>query len=259
MFPWWSGVLLFSAWFWYSDGVDRGLDLKGGASLTYFVDTSALPAAARDSALQNTVRVIEERINAIGLKDVKVDSLPPDRFEVQFPGKESAEVNRIKSILVKLGQLEFRMVATGPEGRGGREETERRRKDEMGEAYPGAPLGYRWVPMRPERAADGTFFPARPDRLVEIPEQRQQQEVDRLLKDRATLEVQRAEVESDPDKRAEVDASLLEIDQQLARAQEDLRGPLGLLQALRGCAHDGPYLDILIDIHQHHQMANWIS
>ena len=75
---------MLSAYFWYSDGVDRGLDLKGGASLTYFVDTSELPQAARDSALQHTVRVIEERNNVIGPRDVKVDALPPDRFEVQF-------------------------------------------------------------------------------------------------------------------------------------------------------------------------------
>ncbi|MHC4473103.1 MAG: hypothetical protein ACYS99_19320, partial [Planctomycetota bacterium] len=140
-------AIVLAAYFWQSDGVDRGLDLKGGASLTYRVDVSTLPPAARDDALQNTVRVIEERINNLGLRDVKVDALPPDRFEVQFPGKEPAEVKRIKDVLITLGQLEFRIIAlpAGEKvglGSPGRETDERKRREEMGSAYPGPSAGF---------------------------------------------------------------------------------------------------------------------
>ena len=99
-------AIMLAAWFWYSDGVDRGLDLKGGASLVYKLDerevAEILSKAPGSNPLLDTVRVIEERINALGLKDVKVDALGGDQFEVQFPGKEPSEVARIKNILMRL-------------------------------------------------------------------------------------------------------------------------------------------------------------
>ncbi len=204
-----------AAWFWKTDGVSRGLDLRGGASLTYSLNLSQLPPRAREDALLNTVSIIEERVNNLGLKDVKVDALPPDQFEVQFPGKESREVERIKKILTRLGNLEFRIIAMPPGeevrlGSPGVETTERKRRREMGKSYPGPRRGYRWVPlMTPTVDSEGN--PIR-DRLVEIPEADAEAEVERLTR---LLE----EVKGDPAKEAEVN-------RQLEKAREELRRKL---------------------------------
>lgn len=208
-----------AGWFWYHDGVSRGLDLRGGASLTYKLELETLPPNAREGAIQNTVQVIEERINNLGLKDVKVDALPPDQFEVQFPGQESRDVERIKGILTQLGQLEFRMVAepgsVRGEAEGSMEAKERARKQRMGDAYDGPPIGYRWVPARPVRNAEGQEIPGGPDRLIEIPEAQAKAEVDRiakLLEDPA--------VASDADKKAEAERQLEAAKERLAEVEK---------------------------------------
>ena len=196
-------AIVLSAYFWWHDGVDRGLDLKGGASLTYQLDFSTLPAKQHEDSLLNTVRVIEERINNLGLKDVKVDALPPDQFEVQFPGQESRDVERIRTILTRLGQLEFRMLATEPE-----ETAERQRRDRMGSDYPGpqpsGDMGYRWVPQRsPGTDEAGNPLPAGPDRLIEVPEADEEAEVARL-----TALLEEDEIRGSPTKTAEVQRQL---------------------------------------------------
>ncbi len=218
-FGWRAGtsylVVCLAAWFWQHDGVDRGLDLKGGASLTYSLDMTEIPFANREDTLRNTVRVIEERINNLGLKDLKVDALPPNQFEVQFPGKETSEVERIKSILTLLGQLEFRMIALPPDwktGNAGMEETEFKRKEEMGESYH-TPLGFRWVEPRIVRNAQGDVIPAGGERLVEIPEAHIEAEIERLK----TRKLE-PEVASDSVKMAELGRQILELEKDLASA-----------------------------------------
>ncbi len=210
-------AICLAGWFWHHDGVERGLDLKGGASLTYSLEMSDIPFADREETLRNTVRVIEERVNNLGLKDLKVDALPPNQFEVQFPGKETSEVERIKSILTQLGQLEFRMVAQPPNWKPGMdslEESERKRKVEMGDSYPGAPLGFRWVEPRIVRDAEGNAAPGGRERLVEVPEAVVQLEIDRI---------EARKLEEDVAGNA---SALAEIDTQIAEQVDELESIL---------------------------------
>ena len=170
--------------FWLHFGIQRGLDLRGGAALVYQLEMDDVPRAQWEETLQNTVRVIEERVNTIGLKDLKVDALPPTQFEVQFPGKETSEVQRIKDILTRLGQLEFRIVALPPQkGDGhtsGLEDSEREKKRQMGAAYPGPPAGTAWVPPRIVRNEQGEVVSGGVERLVEYPESGLLEEIKRL-------------------------------------------------------------------------------
>ncbi|MCU0726740.1 MAG: protein translocase subunit SecD [Planctomycetes bacterium] len=232
-------VILGSALLWAKYGVDRGLDLRGGASLIYRLDLESIPPEARSDTLLSTVQVIEERINNLGLKDLKVDALPPDQFEVQFPGKESSDIDRIKGILTRLGKLEFRIVAMGAEadeGAPGFETDERKRKEEMGAAYPGPPPGYQWVPRRPSRDAAGADRAAGPPRLVEIPEGRIDADIAERLGRRKEFEGEIARLETQksdpgtvatPERMAEIDrqigtatAKIAEIDRQVAALEE---------------------------------------
>ncbi len=208
-------VICLAAWFWHHDGVERGLDLKGGASLTYSLDMADIPFAERENTLRNTVRVIEERVNNLGLKDLKVDALPPNQFEVQFPGKETSEVERIKSILTLLGQLEFRMIALPPDwkpGTNGMEETEAKRKQEMGEAYH-TPIGFGWVKPRIVRDAQGNVISGGRERLVEMPEAHIEAEILRL-----NTRKMEPEIAASSNKVAELDRQLEELEKKLAAA-----------------------------------------
>ena len=56
-------VVAVAAWFWQSDGVDRGLDLKGGASLTYRLNMKDIPVREHETVLLCTVKVIEARLS----------------------------------------------------------------------------------------------------------------------------------------------------------------------------------------------------
>jgi SecD/SecF fusion protein len=232
-------AVLGSALLWAKYGVDRGLDLRGGASLIYRLDLESIPVESRADTLLSTVQVIEERINNLGLKDLKVDALPPDQFEVQFPGKESSDIDRIKGILTRLGKLEFRIVAMGSEadeGGPGFETDERKRKDEMGTAYPGPPPGYQWVPRRLTRDAQGREVPAGEPRLVEIPEGRIDGDIAERLGRRAEIEADIARLDAQkadpaiaaaPERVAEIDrdiatarAKIAEVDRQVAAMEE---------------------------------------
>jgi len=197
-------MLFLAAWFWKTDGVDRGLDLKGGASLTYRLNMDEIPPREREEVLLSTVKVIEERINSLGLRDVKIDAMPPVQFEVQFPGRESGEVERIKTILTRLGRLEFRILAEENFA-----ETQERMRREMGEAYPGAPEGFAWVPRRPSEENPNP----RPALLI-IEEYEEQKEVKRL-----------EELKLDPEV-ADNPESLVEVDRQLEDAQRKLEDVL---------------------------------
>ncbi len=208
-------IVCLTAWFWSHDGVDRGLDLKGGASLTYSLEMSEIPYAEHEETLRNTVRVIEERVNNLGLKDLKVDALPPNQFEVQFPGKETSEVERIKSILTQLGQLEFRMIAMPPEDartQARMEETERKRKAELEDAYQ-TPMGYRWIKPRIVRDAEGNVIPGGPERLVEIPEAHIEAELER----RKARKLE-PEIAGNAEKLAELDRQIAKLEEELADA-----------------------------------------
>ena len=214
-------TLLVFLFFASEEEIERGLDLKGGASLTYELDLSTLPpGSSQEEVLLSTVRVIEDRINNLGLKDLKVDALPPRQFEVQFPGKETRDVERIKSILTQLGQLEFRIIALPPKSDTGLETREMQRRDDMGEAYPGPPVGYKWLPQRPGKTprneqGETVELPPGPDRLVETPEARALLEAERL---RAKVE----EVKADPQKDlAAAEAQLEEAEEALWNARKE--------------------------------------
>lgn len=100
-----------------------GIDLKGGYTVTYGLDEPADDETAEDQStgapaadrVSSTIKVMQKRVNRLGLADIKFVPEGSDRIKVQLPGADQAEANRIKDVLTQLGQLELRIVASEAE------------------------------------------------------------------------------------------------------------------------------------------------
>jgi len=85
-----------------------GLDLQGGASLTYSVDMSKVPAAQQEEVFDGTRGVIERRINFFGVSEPTIQSLklPGDyRISVDLPG--ATDVDQALDLIGATAQLSF--------------------------------------------------------------------------------------------------------------------------------------------------------
>ena len=109
-------VVLLAAWSLAENPLEDnlGIDLRGGVTLTYEVDSDSIKQARRDSsgqsledALEDTVRVISARINTLGVKDLSVRREGSRRILIQAPAMLDTELEEIKRRMVQLGQLEF--------------------------------------------------------------------------------------------------------------------------------------------------------
>jgi preprotein translocase subunit SecD len=87
----------------------EGLDLKGGASLTYLADTSGIPASQVGQAMQGVQDVIENRVNALGVTEpeIRLTSLSgKPAISIDLPGV--TDVANAKSIIGSTAKLEFK-------------------------------------------------------------------------------------------------------------------------------------------------------
>lgn len=92
-----------------------GLDLAGGASLSYDIDTSNTPKENLLSAIESLKQNIERRVNLFGVSEatVQVSSIGnKHRLSVELPGIEN--VNDAISLIGKTAQLSFRGVKDVP-------------------------------------------------------------------------------------------------------------------------------------------------
>ncbi len=85
--------------------VRQGLDLQGGASLTYQADLSKTSAADRQKALTGVIDVINKRVNPSGTTEAVVQTSGNDRISVQLPGEKDA--NAASKLIGKTAQLSF--------------------------------------------------------------------------------------------------------------------------------------------------------
>ena len=98
----------------WRDAVHWGIDLAGGTNLVYEIDV----AAARDqgksvdkATVDKMVSAIVKRINPSGAEEVAVRRVGTDRIEIIIPGADTDLVRQKKELIVKLGSLEFGIVA----------------------------------------------------------------------------------------------------------------------------------------------------
>lgn len=91
--------------------VRQGLDLQGGAALTYQADLSKLKAEEKAKAIQGVIDVVNKRVNPSGTSEVVVQTSGQDRVSVQLPGV--TDVNQAISLIGKTAQLDFYEVQSG--------------------------------------------------------------------------------------------------------------------------------------------------
>ncbi|MSR68192.1 protein translocase subunit SecD [Candidatus Saccharibacteria bacterium] len=88
--------------------VRLGLDLQGGASLTYQADLSKTAAEDRAKAIQGVINVINKRVNPSGTSEVVVQTSGNDRISIQLPGVN--DIDQAVGLIGKTAQLTFLSV-----------------------------------------------------------------------------------------------------------------------------------------------------
>ncbi len=98
----------------WRDAVHWGIDLAGGTNLVYEIDLAAAKEQGKTvdkATVEKMVQAIAKRINPGGAEEVNVRRVGTDRIEVIIPGADPDLVRHKKALIVKLGSLEFGIVA----------------------------------------------------------------------------------------------------------------------------------------------------
>jgi preprotein translocase subunit SecD len=97
------------------DGMQLGLDLKGGVQLVYKVDFSDnMTTAEKKAAIDGTILKITQRIDKFGVTEPVIEQVGDDRILIQLPGFTDEEA--AKSLVEQTGFLEFREVEKNASG-----------------------------------------------------------------------------------------------------------------------------------------------
>jgi preprotein translocase subunit SecD len=103
-----------------SCNLDRSsLDRQGGVELTMQLKPTKQHPQISDADREVVRRVIEGRVNGLGVRDAYIKSIDNDRILVQLPGVRDAR--QAQRILGGTAQLEFRAQKVGTEGQLGAE------------------------------------------------------------------------------------------------------------------------------------------
>ncbi|RKY19502.1 MAG: hypothetical protein DRQ55_10465 [Planctomycetota bacterium] len=92
-----------------------GLDLKGGVTMRYELDApdTAEPGADLDSMIDATVGTLRTRINAYGIRESNITRQGDREIVIELPGSSKDEAETIKSLVSRVGHLEFRIIMRG--------------------------------------------------------------------------------------------------------------------------------------------------
>lgn len=100
-----------------------GVDLKGGTIIIGQVEKSALDSGtntgsgdsmdpAKNFEIGDLIRLLKNRIDPTGLKEIVIKAQGDDKIEVVIPDVEANEAERIWKKMTTIGFLQFRIVAT---------------------------------------------------------------------------------------------------------------------------------------------------
>ena len=134
-------VIAASAWQWADRGLRYGLDLAGGAALTYRIDAQTSDGAARDFDVNTILEIIENRVNAFGLAEISLTATEDDEILVEVPGRSKEQLEGIKRVVERNGDLEFRILENETKTR-----AERQKREQLGRLYRPSDPRYVWVP-----------------------------------------------------------------------------------------------------------------
>lgn len=89
-----------------------GLDLQGGASLTFQADLKDIPQQDKAKAIEGVINVMNKRVNATGTSEAVVQTSGSDRIAVQLPGEK--DLDKAIGLIGKTAELRF--LSLGPDG-----------------------------------------------------------------------------------------------------------------------------------------------
>lgn len=107
-------LMLFAVWTIVQVPTRLGLDLRGGSQLTLQVQTTPEITEITERDLDAVQRVVEQRVNGLGVSESVVQKLGSDQLLVQLPG--ISDPQQAERVLGGTAQLEFRAQKQGTEG-----------------------------------------------------------------------------------------------------------------------------------------------
>lgn len=87
-----------------------GLDLQGGIAFTLRVPDEAFVGKDRAAQMDKAAKVMQERINGLGVAEPLIRTVGSNTLEIQLPGEDMANNPDAIDALKKPAKLEFRMV-----------------------------------------------------------------------------------------------------------------------------------------------------
>ena len=95
----------------WRDAINLGIDLAGGTNLVYQIDREKTEKEVTSEVMAQMVAAVSRRVNPSGTEEVTVRQVGNDRIEVIIPGADPETVSRMKAQIVRLGSLEFALLA----------------------------------------------------------------------------------------------------------------------------------------------------
>ncbi len=126
-------VLGFSIWAILANEPVLGLDLQGGVTMRYeLMPPDDLPPGTDVAAMiDSTISTLNERIDTYGIRESAMSRQGEREVVIELPGKGKDEAETIKSVISRVGRLEFRIVAFDDPKDGLNVADERARLDEL--------------------------------------------------------------------------------------------------------------------------------
>jgi SecD/SecF fusion protein len=98
------------------NGVPLGLDLQGGDELIYQLKDPDQPGRNVTSReTEDTVQVLQDRIDVLGIKELSIRQLGLDKIVVQVPGATETQLKNIELQIERSGRLQFKILVTSEE------------------------------------------------------------------------------------------------------------------------------------------------
>ena len=95
----------------YQSDIKKGIDLEGGTELLYEIPLEDVPSAQRSSVAADVKDVIARRFDSYGLKEISVAIAGSNRLQIQLPGFDNEELERLKGQIEKAGELNIHLVS----------------------------------------------------------------------------------------------------------------------------------------------------
>ena len=108
-----TGILI---WAFLASGIKLGQDLEGGTTLRFSLDIEKAiargdiePTSDPAQVVTDTIKVIDQRINASGLAETNITPLGDNKFEISLPSGAASRADYIAGLVTQLGDLRFQI------------------------------------------------------------------------------------------------------------------------------------------------------